>query len=110
MKETRSKRGRQSALRYEFVAYMPGQNGSVVDRQHLFLLCGLPFSGKSTLGRSLQARLGIVHVEVDRYHFDGRTDFVERPIERAEWIAAYKAAYRQAEAALDAGQSVVFDA
>jgi len=78
--------------------------------QHLFLLCGLPFSGKSTLGRALQERLGIVHVEVDRHHLDGRTDFDERPVELAEWIAAYRAAYQLVDDTLDTGKSVVFDA
>jgi predicted kinase len=78
--------------------------------QHLFLLCGLPFSGKSTLGRALQARHGIVHVEVDRHHLDGRIDFEDRRVERAEWIAAYRAAYTQVEEALGAGRPVVFDA
>jgi predicted kinase len=84
--------------------------GSSRLRQHLFLLCGLPFSGKSTLGRALQKRLGIVHVEVDRFHREGRNELVERSIERADWIAAYQEAYRKVESALDQGQSVVFDA
>jgi predicted kinase len=84
-----------------------------VDQQHLFLLCGLPFSGKSTMGRAMQEQLGIVHVEVDSHVLTGRPGLEElgsRRIEREEWITAYQAAYRQVEVALDAGRSVVFDA
>src|SRR5215212_10518349 len=78
--------------------------------QHLFLLCGLPFSGKSTMGRALETQLGIVHIEVDRHHLDRDGAFPERRVQRPEWISAYRAAYAQVEAALDAGKSVVFDA
>jgi predicted kinase len=78
--------------------------------QVLFLLCGLPFSGKSTMGCALSKQLGIVHVEVDRHHFDGDIAFVKRRLERADWIAAYRAAYGRADEALSAGMSVVFDA
>jgi len=82
----------------------------VVGRRHLFLLCGLPFSGKSTLGRAMQKQLGIVHVEVDQFHGAGRLPVEERQVEREEWIAAYRAAYRQVETELESGRSVVFDA
>jgi predicted kinase len=62
------------------------------------------------MGRALQERLGIVHVEVDRHHLPGEPGYEGRRIERAEWIAAYQAAHREVEAALAAGLSVVFDA
>lgn len=62
------------------------------------------------MARALQDRLGIVHVEVDALHAGGQDGFDGRRIERAEWIAAYQAAYRVAERALSAGDSVVFDA
>lgn len=58
----------------------------------------------------MQARLGIVHVEVDSFHAGSHAGFAGRRIDRSEWIAAYQAAYTQVEAALDAGMSVVFDA
>jgi predicted kinase len=82
----------------------------LLPQQHLFLLCGLPFSGKSTLARALQDRFGIVHVEVDRYHAGGQEGFDGRRIGRGEWIAAYLAAYREVEQAFATGKSVVFDA
>lgn len=84
--------------------------GKGPESQLLFLLCGLPFSGKSTIGQALQDRLGIVHVEVDRHHSGGHAAAEGRRIERDEWIAAYRAAYREVETALTAGRSVTFDA
>lgn len=81
-----------------------------VTDQHLYLLCGLPFSGKSTMGRALAELAGTVHVEVDRFHAGRPDDFAERRVERTEWIAAYRAAYEQLERALAASESVVFDA
>lgn len=62
------------------------------------------------MGRALGEQLGVVHVEVDRHHVDCEDGFAERRVERAEWIAAYRAAYVQVEEALAGGKSVVFDA
>lgn len=31
-----------------------------------YLLCGLPFSGKTTLGKKLQEKLGFVHLNLDK--------------------------------------------
>lgn len=31
-----------------------------------YLLCGLPFSGKTTLGKKLQEKLGFVHINLDK--------------------------------------------
>jgi predicted kinase len=52
--------------------------------------------------------LGLVHVEVDSKH--GRMGSSAPRLTRQDWIAAYQAAYRDVEAALDAGESIVFDA
>jgi predicted kinase len=95
--------GGQSALPYDRMERL-------LSRSHLFLLCGLPFSGKSTLARALQVRFGIVHVEVDRHHLDGQAGFDGRRIERSEWITAYQAAYCEVDEAFAQGRSVVFDA
>lgn len=62
------------------------------------------------MGRTLEARLGVVHVEVDRQHAGLVEGLEERRIERHEWIAAYQAAYKLVESALLEGRPVVFDA
>jgi len=79
-------------------------------RPHLLVTCGLPFSGKSTLSRSLAAELGIAHVEVDALHARGGLRPGIDPIERADWIVAYQRGYAELEAVLRAGGSAVFDA
>jgi predicted kinase len=79
-------------------------------RQHLFLTCGLPFSGKSTLSRALAAELGIAHVEVDAPHTRHGLRPGLDPIERADWIAAYQRGYAELESVLREGRSAVFDA
>lgn len=84
-----------------------GENGLTVRGQRLFVLCGLPFAGKSTMGRALHERLGVSHVEVDRYL--GGSVGGQR-VGRPEWIDAYRLAYREVETELAAGRSVVFDA
>lgn len=77
-------------------------------RAPLIAMCGLPFSGKSTLARALGAWLPATVVEVDavvlaRPHPPGA------PIPDSVWIAAYREAERQTAHALADGQRVVYD-
>ncbi|MEA2584201.1 MAG: hypothetical protein QOF33_2286 [Thermomicrobiales bacterium] len=76
----------------------------------LYVLCGLPFSGKSTLARAMEHRLNLVHVEVDRVHAERGLALNGWIPSRGDWIAAYRASYRRLEEALRDGKSVVFDA
>ena len=79
-------------------------------QQRLFVTCGLPFSGKSTLSRALAHHLAITHVEIDALHTrHGLRPGID-PIERADWITAYQRGYAELEEALRAGKSAVFDA
>lgn len=78
--------------------------------QSLFVTCGLPFSGKSTLSRALAAELGVAHVEVDALHASHGLRPGLDPIARADWIAAYQRGYAELEAILRVGRSAVFDA
>jgi predicted kinase len=75
---------------------------------HLFLLCGLPFSGKSTMSRALSERFGIPHVEVDRYVVG--TFGQDRKPEPRDWLPAYRIAIDEIRSHLREGRSVVFDA
>lgn len=80
------------------------------DALRVYILCGLPFSGKSTLARALAERLDLESVEVDRAMRDIVGPPSGEPIPREAWIAAYRISYRAMEAALGAGRSVVLDA
>lgn len=71
-------------------------------------MCGLPFSGKSTLARALGARLPATVIEVDALVIaPPRPPGV--PIPDSAWIAAYREAQRQTLRALGAGQQVIYD-
>ena len=78
--------------------------------RRLYVLCGLPFAGKSTLARELAAHLGLVHLEVDQIHRDRGLGGDGRRLSRADWVAAYRESYRRLDALLADGCSVVYDA
>ena len=71
-------------------------------------MCGLPFSGKSTLARALGARLRATVIEVDALVIAPPRP-PGKPIPDSAWIAAYREAERQALRALGAGQQVIYD-
>lgn len=77
----------------------------------LYIVCGLPFAGKSTMSRQLVEKLGnIVHVEIDRINTERGLGIDAEPISPTEWAETYRLAYQRADEALTAGQDVVFDA
>jgi predicted kinase len=76
----------------------------------LFILCGLPFSGKSTLARAMAERLGVVHIELDSVHGERGLDLNGEPPTREDWIEAYRRSFRKLDNVLADGHSAVFDA
>ncbi len=76
----------------------------------LLIMCGLPFSGKSTLARELAARLGFVHLELDAVNVERGAGLDGDVITREDWLVAYRESYRRLDGHLEAGCSVVFDA
>jgi len=76
----------------------------------LFVLCGVPFSGKSTLARALAERFDLEHIEIDQVH--GERGFVPgsgRQMEEVDWRAAFQRSYRRLHGVLDEGRSAVWD-
>lgn len=76
----------------------------------LFVLCGLPFSGKTTLARALARQLQLEHIEVDAVHWERGILAEGRPLGPPDWRAAYLRSLRRAARALRQGRSVIFDA
>jgi predicted kinase len=75
-------------------------------RAQLFILSGPPFAGKSTLARALEARFGLVRIEIDEVLRARGLD-----IEREDaWRIAFQRSFRRLHHALAAGTSVVWDA
>jgi predicted kinase len=76
----------------------------------LFELCGLPFSGKSTLARALAARLRIPCVELDAVNTERGQGLNGAPLTPEEWTATYDEVYRRIASHLRPRRSVIFDA
>lgn len=74
--------------------------------QTLYILCGVPFSGKTTLAKAIvKAKKNVEHVYVDKFY--NKND--QKNKEKA-WIKAFRIAYQETENALKQGKSVIFDA
>ena len=76
----------------------------------LYILCGLPFAGKTTLARALERQLDIALVELDAINTARGVGLHGEAISPEEWDETYAEAYRQLDTFLAAGQSVLFDA
>lgn len=77
----------------------------------LYIVCGLPFAGKTTMSRELaEVSECTVHVEIDRINTVRGLGIDAAPISPAEWAETYRLAYQQTAEALSRGQDVVFDA
>lgn len=79
-------------------------------RPVVYVLCGLPFAGKSTLARQMTAALGLVHLEVDAINRERGLGGDGRELPRAVWAATYRESFRRLERWLAEGRSVVYDA
>src|SRR5687768_7878376 len=80
------------------------------DRPRLFILCGLPFTGKSTLARNLAARIGAEHVEIDQINTERGVGLDDAVIGVADWDVTYTVSFQLVERHLVAGHSVIYDA
>ena len=76
----------------------------------LYILCGLPFAGKSSLARALAARLVLTNIAIDAINDERGLGHGAAPISPEEWDGTYAEAFRRLDAALMAGGSVIFDA
>lgn len=82
----------------------------MTDHAILYVLCGLPFAGKSTLGRALAARLRIPRVEIDAINTERGQGLDLAPITSEEWAATYAEASGRLGGSLRAGTPAIFDA
>jgi predicted kinase len=78
-------------------------------KPHLYILCGLPFAGKTTLARALVCRLGINRVAIDDINTERGVWDDEIGLSPEEWTNTYNEAYRRIGIHLNRGESVVDD-
>src|SRR5690242_17359837 len=75
----------------------------------LYILCGFPFSGKTTLARELLSRLGLAYVSIDAINTERGVGLEGKSISPQAWDVTYRLAYDRLADALSVGQSVLFD-
>ena len=76
----------------------------------LYILCGLPFAGKSTVARALAARSGCAQIEIDAINTARGLGLDGSALSAADWHATYQLAFDELKRTLTAGQSASFDA
>ena len=81
-----------------------------MNRPHLYILCGLPFAGKSTLARELVKSGDFALVDMDAINSERGLGLDGQPISPDDWDITYAEFYRRIDWLLAAGQSVIADA
>jgi predicted kinase len=77
-------------------------------RPRLIIICGLPFAGKSTLGRALSVKFGFLEADVDRTKVRLHGPEVrDADLTQEQWDAIYAETDNEIAACLKSGQSVV---
>ena len=75
----------------------------------LYILCGLPFSGKTTLASALADNCGFVHLDLDALA-RAKSLSPEAGINDEQWGRIFTEVYQQVAALLASGKSVLVDA
>lgn len=76
----------------------------------LYILCGIPFSGKTTLAKELEKRLGFARIDLDEVKFELLGQNVkDEDIKESQWNKIYLEMYQKIEEALKEGKTVVHD-
>jgi predicted kinase len=76
---------------------------------HLYILCGLPFAGKTTLAKGLVSELGIKRVAIDDINTERGLWDDEKGLSPEEWTHVYNEAYRRIGLLLGQGERVMDD-
>jgi len=76
----------------------------------LYILCGIPFSGKSTLAKKIVKKLRFVRIDLDEVKFDiFGPSVTDAEIDQSGWDKIYQEMYRRIRESLTAGKTVVHD-
>jgi predicted kinase len=76
----------------------------------LYAMCGLPFSGKSTLANVLAQRLRLPVVSLDSINHARGPGLDGTPISPQQWTETYDESYRRTRNLLEEGASLIYDA
>jgi predicted kinase len=76
----------------------------------LYIFCGIPFSGKTTLAKELEKTLGYKRIDLDevKFSFFGN-EIRDANINQEGWDKIYQEMYKQIEESLKNGETVIHD-
>lgn len=81
-----------------------------MNKQCLYILCGLPFAGKTTLAKELVKRFGWVRVDLDQINDErGLGGLGNDDISDEDWRITYQMSYDRVDQALKKGKTVIND-
>jgi predicted kinase len=76
----------------------------------LYILCGIPFSGKTHFAKEFASLTGYLRIDLDEIKFYLMGPGVkDQDITQSDWDKIYKEMYRQIKEALVSGRTVVHD-
>jgi predicted kinase len=76
----------------------------------LYIFCGIPFSGKTTIAKKLVEKFGFVRIDLDDIKFSlFGPDIQDEQIDKAGWDRIYQKMYEQIEDNLRQGKTVIND-
>lgn len=76
----------------------------------LFILCGLPYAGKSFLAAKLQKDTDVVYVSIDTtFHAHGFDWDMNKVPNTEEWREIFDESYKLTQSALEQGRNVLYD-
>lgn len=76
----------------------------------LIILCGIPFSGKSTLAKEISKKLNYNRVDLDDVKFKLHGDNIkDEDLMQKDWDVVYQEMYKRIENSLKSGKTVVHD-
>jgi predicted kinase len=78
-------------------------------RPRLYIVFGIPFSGKSTLVRELVRQRGCRAIDIDAFNTARGVGVAGAPITPEDWEISFASAKAQLDHALAAGESVAYD-
>lgn len=76
----------------------------------LYIFCGLPFSGKTTVAKELAVRFGLPRIDLDEINGEKGVGVEGGRISDVEWQDTYETSYRRTRDFLQNGRSVIYDA
>jgi predicted kinase len=81
-----------------------------MNKPTLFILCGLPFSGKTTLSKKLVEKYGLVRADIDEIKFEkGYEGVSDDDVPDKSWREIYDVLHRRIFSNLNSGKDVICD-